>query len=146
MSYEALFDGRVRLARFARLACAVLVACLVGPTARAQDLRWISQFGTSGTDEAWSLAADGAGGFYAVGQTSGSLGGPNAGSVDVWLSRHGSAGGQQWILQLGSPASDGVRAVVSDVSGSVIAAGSTKGDLAGPSAGLYDVWIARYEF
>ncbi len=49
-------------------------------------IEWTDQFGTNSSDTATGLAA-GSGVVYGVGHTGGSLGGPNAGSIDVFLAR-----------------------------------------------------------
>ena len=56
----------------------------------AGNQTWIRQFGTSGSEYAYALCPDGAGGAFAAGHTTGSLGGPNAGVYDVWLARYGT--------------------------------------------------------
>ena len=63
---------------------------------------WIQQFGTTRSDSAHSVAADGLGNVYVSGQTSGNLGGDNAGSSDAFLSKFDSSGGLLWSQQLGT--------------------------------------------
>ena len=53
---------------------------------------WIRQLGTSYTDGLEAAAPDGANGVYVGGSTQGSLGAPNAGSVDAWLAHYVEAG------------------------------------------------------
>jgi hypothetical protein len=53
----------------------------------AGNRAWITQFGTSTIEIPYAAASDGAGGLYVSGWTFGSLGGPNAGGADAWLTR-----------------------------------------------------------
>ncbi|MCP3916816.1 MAG: hypothetical protein GY711_14770 [bacterium] len=50
--------------------------------------RWIRQLGTSSSEVAFAAAPGGSGDVYVSGITFGSLGGPNAGSGDVWIARY----------------------------------------------------------
>ncbi|MCH8271290.1 MAG: hypothetical protein IH985_08805 [Planctomycetes bacterium] len=106
---------------------------------------WIRQFGTSTWDVANALAPDGAGGVLVAGYTSGSLGGPNAGSADAFLARYDNAGNQLWIRQFGTSQYDEARALAPDGEGGVIVAGFTYGSLGGPNAGRLDAFLARYD-
>ncbi|MEZ6014935.1 MAG: hypothetical protein R3F49_07475 [Planctomycetota bacterium] len=104
---------------------------------------WIRQFGTSGDDRSNAAAPDGLGGVYLGGYTDGALGGPNAGSADVWVALFDSAGNRTWVNQYGSGSVDIANAVASDAAGGVYALGATTGSLGGPHAGGSDVWLAR---
>ncbi len=84
---------------------------------------WIRQFGTSSSDGAYALASDGAGGVMVAGGTGGSLGGPNAGSNDVFLARYDGAGNQLWIRQFGTSERDWATALAPDGSGGVVLTG-----------------------
>ena len=107
---------------------------------------WIRQFGTSVGDESYAAASDGAGGVYVSGFTIGSLGGPAAGAVDVWLARYDSAGNQLWTRQFGTGSSDWSRSAAPDGSSGVYVTGSTKGSLGAPYAGgVHDIWLAHYD-
>ena len=110
----------------------------------AGDRLWIRQFGRGEYDRAYALAPDGAGGVRAAGNTRGSLGGPNAGSSDAFLARYDSAGDRLWIRQFGTSSADVAHALASDGKGDVMVAGSTRGDLGGPNAGDWDVFLARF--
>jgi len=106
---------------------------------------WIRQLGTSGVDWASAAAPDSSGGVYVSGYTAGSLGGPNLGNDDAWLARYDSTGNQLWIRQLGTSTIDSADSVAPDASGGVYVSGYTAGSLAGPSAGSWDAWLARYD-
>ena len=51
--------------------------------------RWTEQLGTSESDFSLGVSADGLGSVYISGGTTGSLGGPNAGSNDAFLAKFG---------------------------------------------------------
>jgi len=107
---------------------------------------WIRQLGTSADiDWAYAAASDGSGGVYVSGHTSGSLGGPSAGSWDAWLARYDGAGNQLWIRQLGASSFETAYAAAPDGSGGVYVSGYTDGSLGGPNAGGSDAWLARYD-
>lgn len=50
--------------------------------------RWIHQSGTQAVDDLHALVPSSSGGVFVSGSTEGSLGGPNAGLLDVWLGRY----------------------------------------------------------
>jgi hypothetical protein len=129
---------------------------LAGPSAGGLDVwlarydslgneTWIRQFGSSTLEWAFAAVPDGSGGVYLSGATAGRFGGPHAGATDIWLARHDSAGNQTWIRQLGTSVVDNLFAAAPDGSGGVYLSGSTLGDLGGPSAGVQDVWLARFD-
>jgi hypothetical protein len=111
----------------------------------AQNQLWLKQLGTGADEGANATAADGSGGTYAVGFTSGSLGSPHAGNLDAWLARYDGAGNQQWIRQLGTNAADTAQACAANGSAGLFVCGSTGGALGGPAMGGDDVWLARYD-
>ncbi len=106
---------------------------------------WIRQLGTSVYDQAHAIAPDGLGGVYVSGETSASLGGPNAGSNDAWLARYDAVGNQTWIRQFGSSGYEYATGAAPDGSGGVYVSGDTMGSLGGPNAGSKDAWLARYD-
>ena len=108
---------------------------------------WLVQFGSSMEDRPLAAASDGSGGVYLSGSTQGHLGGtnPKPGTYDAWLARFDNTGKQAWIVQLGTTADDQAYAAAADGAGGVYVAGRTNLDLAGPSAGFMDAWLARYD-
>ncbi len=106
---------------------------------------WIRQFGTSAHELGSCVAVDGTGGAYLGGITGGSLGGPNAGSPDGWITRWTSLGAIIWIRQFGSPAIDSTDMLSPDSANGVYISGHTWGSFAGPSAGVTDVWFGRID-
>jgi hypothetical protein len=101
--------------------------------------------GTGGSDIALSAIADGSGGVYVGGETTGSLGGPNAGFGDAWVARYDGSGDEQWMRQLGTDLTDGVTALAPNGSGGVFLTGATQGSFAAPNAGFGDVFLASYD-
>jgi hypothetical protein len=85
-----------------------------------------------------------------AGFTFGSLGAPNAGGRDVFLSKFDSSGNLQWIRQLGTSGNEAegnyfpVR-VSSDPSGNVYLASDTGGNLGGQINGAADPFVAKFD-
>ncbi len=113
--------------------------------AAAQSQQWARQFGTTGYDDTYGAAPDGAGGVYVCGPTTETLGGASAGNRDVWIARYDSSGNRTWIRQLGSIGLDDAYGASSDGSGGVYVCGQTDGSLDGTNAGASDAWLARYD-
>jgi hypothetical protein len=95
----------------------------------AGDLVWSRQIGTSSTDESWSVAMDGSGNAYISGNTLGSLGGPNAGGADAFLTKYDSSGNTLWSQQIGTSSDDYSRSVAVDASGNAYISGNTSSSL-----------------
>lgn len=70
-------------------------------------LLWVRQFGSTEDEDAWDAASDGAGGIYVVGQTSGDLAAPIAGSVNAFITRYDGQGNQLWSIQFGNGTTGG---------------------------------------
>ena len=111
----------------------------------AGNQAWLREFGTSADEWVDGLAPAGAGGAYVTGYTTGNLGGPNAGSRDVFLAQYDGVGNQVWIRQFGTPTIDRGTSVAPDLAGGVYIAGHTDGNLGGLSAGYVDVFLTRYD-
>jgi hypothetical protein len=108
-------------------------------------LQWSRQIGTTGEDQSYSVAADGAGGVYISGFTQGSLGGTNAGAYDAFLCKYDASGVLQWSRQIGTPSTDYSYSVAADGAGGVYISGKTYGSLGGPSAGGEDAFLVKYD-
>ena len=91
------------------------------------------------------VSADGLGNVYISGYTDGSLGGPNAGGDDAFVSKYDAAGTLQWTRQLGTSSSDHSYGVSADGLGNVYISGHTGGSLGGPNAGSYDAFVSKYD-
>jgi hypothetical protein len=105
---------------------------------------WIRQFGTNKRDEAWALAPDGNGGFIVGGVTLGSLGGPKSGQLDCFLVGFDGDGNAQWFRQFGSSEFEFLTSITAHPGGGVFVGGLTAGNIAGPSFGGNDAFLARY--
>jgi hypothetical protein len=82
---------------------------------------------------------------YISGETGGSLGGPNIGSTDAFVSKYNSIGDLLWTRQLGTSRWDESRGVAADGLGNVYISGVTKGSLSGPNAGGTDAFVSKYD-
>ncbi|MFM9995591.1 MAG: hypothetical protein ACKVU4_07295 [Phycisphaerales bacterium] len=109
------------------------------------DLVWLKQFGGSSISVYLAgMVADGEGGFFACGHTSGNLFGPLAGEPpDPWIARFDSRGEVMWGQQIGTLQWDVGRAISADGLGGVYFTGETSGIMAGATPG--GAWIARYD-
>lgn len=106
---------------------------------------WMRQHGSVLWDEAIAIAADGVGGLFVGGFTTGNLGGMTAGAKDAILARWDGTGKGLWIRHFGTNADDSIEALVPDGAGGVLASGYTGGALAEPAPGGGDVFLARYD-
>jgi hypothetical protein len=106
---------------------------------------WVRHLVAPGWDWNSALAADGRGGVFVGGNTSGGLIGPNQGDRDAWVALYDASGNQVWIRQIGSSAYDSTRALASDGAGGAYAAGVTFGSLNGPNVNGQDPWVAHYD-
>ncbi len=106
---------------------------------------WLKQFGSPEYDFRPNLALDSAGNLYLTGETNGSLGGPNAGSEDIWATKYDSNGNQLWLKQFGTAKSDSPSDLAVDSAGNVYLTGETKGALGGTNAGSEDIWATKYD-
>jgi hypothetical protein len=104
---------------------------------------WLSQFGTTANDEAWSLAADAAGNAYVAGYSAGSFAGTLAGDKDIIAVRFDPAGAITWRDQLGTTGNDKGAAVVLDGAGNAYVAGFSDGNVE-TNIGKFDVVLLKY--
>jgi len=111
----------------------------------AGNLLWSRQLGTSKSDWGYSVAVDSGGNAFISGTTKGSLGGPNAGGTDVFLSKYDSAGSLLWTQQLGTSSYDHSTSVAVDAAGNVLISGFTEGSLGAPNAGYSDAFLSKYD-
>jgi enterochelin esterase-like enzyme len=109
----------------------------------AGDRAWLQQFGTTGVEEAWGLASDGAGNAYVAGYSGGDFAAPLAGDKDIVVARFDGTGTRTWADQLGTPLNDKGAAVALDGAGNVYVAGFTDGDV-GTNLGGWDVVLVKY--
>jgi hypothetical protein len=100
--------------------------------------------GTAEPDEGYGVSADGLGNVYLSGTTSGSLAEPDSGTICAFVAKYDAAGTLLWLRQLGSSSGAGSYGVSADAVGNVYISGFTVGDLGGPSAGVQDAFISKY--
>lgn len=112
------------------------------------DQQWIHQFGTSTSDFVGGIAVDDVENLYLSGNTSSSLGGPNAGGSDAFLAKFDVNGNPVWTRQIGTTAYDSAGffgSVALDGVGGVYLSGSTKGNLGGIQATIEDAFVTKYD-
>ncbi len=135
----------VSRAGFGILASIIFIAAGLAlvPTAHAQEIEWIRQFGSSSIDNARGISVD-ASGIYVAGLTSGTLPGQtSAGSTDAFVRKYDLDGNEVWTRQFGTPSGDNARGISVDASG-IYVAGGTDGTLPGQtSAGSTDAFVVK---
>lgn len=140
---EASFtEGGLMKLKLAGLAVGVL---LLFSNAHAATLEWVRQLGTDTDDVVIHVSADGFGNVYISGGTAGSLGGPNAGQFDAFLSKFDGTGNSLWSRQFGTTEYDQANDVAADGLGNVYITGYTTGNLGGPNAGNLDAFLSKYD-
>ncbi|MCC6680089.1 MAG: SBBP repeat-containing protein [Phycisphaeraceae bacterium] len=95
---------------------------------------------TAGVREHVSFADN----LFITGETRGSLGGPNAGSNDAFVSRYDSSGNVAWTHQFGTSSYDYNNGVATDAAGNLFITGYTFGSLGGPNAGASDAFLVKF--
>jgi hypothetical protein len=111
----------------------------------AGTLQWTRQLGTSEIDDSHGVSADGLGNVYIAGHTQGSLGGPNAGNLDPFISKYDVEGTLLWTRQMGTAEWEFVRGISVDDLGNIYIVGRTNGSLGDPNASDDDVFISKYD-
>jgi hypothetical protein len=106
--------------------------------------QWVVQYGTPDYEWSWDVRTDSLGNVYTAGWTLGSLGGPNAGSYDAYLTKYDDQGNQLWVKQFGTPDDDQAYSLFIDGSDNIFVGGYTKGNLGGTNAGSFDAWISKF--
>lgn len=84
---------------------------------------WTRQFGTAGSDVATAVAVDGNGDVLVAGDTTGDLGGPNAGKSDGFLRKYTADGEVAWTVQFGSDENEYVLALAVGANGNIYLGG-----------------------
>jgi hypothetical protein len=105
---------------------------------------WTRDFGTSGYEGAEAVAAASDGRIVVAGYTNGDLAAPAQGVDDAFVRVWTPDGAVAWTDQFGTPEYEEIRDVAVDASGAVVVVGHSTGDLVGPSAGNYDVFVRKY--
>lgn len=109
-------------------------------------LKQTKQLGSVGFDLSSASATDPFGNVYIAGGTTGSLGKPNAGLRDAFVTKYDSDGDRLWTKQFGTSSFDTVYGITTDKNGNFYVSGTTEGNLAGPrQASFSDAFVAKYD-
>jgi len=110
---------------------------------------WTKQFGTTGFDICYSVATDPSGNIYLAGSTAGALNGASQaglGPINAYITKLSSTGAHLWTSLTGTTGANTFgNAVAVDSAGNAYVTGDTTGGLNGASAGLYDLFLAKYD-
>ncbi|MEZ4744416.1 MAG: SBBP repeat-containing protein, partial [Bdellovibrionota bacterium] len=125
----------------------------------AGNLAWIKQLGnsappgidSSNIDYAYGLALDSSDNIYVTGTTFGSLAETKSGGYDTYVIKFDSSGNLSWARQLGNTtigananAEDVGEDIAIDSSGNIFITGYTSSALGESSAGLIDIYLAKF--
>jgi gliding motility-associated-like protein len=123
---------------------------------------WAKKIGSTGFDESYSLASDGAGNIYITGSYTGTVDFnadtgtyslTSAGSEDIFIAKYSQAGNFIWAKTMGGSSMDRGYSVHTDATGSVyttgVFRGSTDFDPSGSnfsltSSGLDDIFVTKH--
>jgi hypothetical protein len=105
----------------------------------------ITQLGTPRDDLANGISTDTNSNVYIFGSTDGNLLGTTAGGFDIFLAKYNSNLVRQWGRQLGTTNFDNATGVAINSSGSVYITGYTNGNLSSTNAGIYDIFLTKYD-
>jgi len=95
---------------------------------------WRKSIGATLQDEGFNVVGDSQGNLYVAGGTFGAIGGANAGSRDVFLSKFNSSGTLQWSRQFGTSQNDvAYGGVKMDASGNLYISGGIYSDASPPN-------------
>ncbi len=104
--------------------------------------KFLTQIATEQSEYPYSMVVDKRGNSYIAGYTKGDLGGNNAGSDDIFISKLTSNGKVAWTKQYGTSTTDSKPSISFDSKKSKLyITGKTKGDLGSPNLGSYDIFV-----
>lgn len=106
---------------------------------------WEHSFGTASGDEADSVFASPFGDVFVSGQTGGSLGAPNVGRNDAYVSKFDANGDQVWLKQFGTDLTEVAWAVSGDRLGNVFISGTTFGVIGDVAYGSADTFTIKLD-
>lgn len=107
---------------------------------------WTRQWGSNKSDQGYGVAIDPSGNIVVGGMTYGSLGGPNQGYEDLFVTKRNADGNEIWTRQKGSSGADYGFAVAVDGSGNAFVTGLTRGFVDGQSyQGNEDVILVKWD-
>ncbi len=103
-------------------------------------------FGAGRFTIARSIAPDGVGGVYILGDSDVSLGGTPVSGIGCWLQRRDAAGAVRWTRTFGTVGHDHPSGVALDEFDNAIVAGYTNGGhLTAPNPHMDDSWLMRFD-
>jgi hypothetical protein len=106
----------------------------------------VRQLGTLGFDSVRSVATDPSGNVYIGGTTGGSIGAPNAGMFDGFITKYDNQGNLLFNRQLGTSGYEDIFGVETDNQGNFYVSGYTDSSLGGPrQSELADAFVAKYD-
>ena len=108
-------------------------------------MAWSRQLGTNKDDVPVGIAVDRSGNTFVGGATNGNLGGPNAGEMDVFLTKLSVTGAVLWSKQIGTSRDEAGEDVAVDAAGNALVVGETLGSLSGPSSGANDIFVSKFD-
>jgi hypothetical protein len=111
---------------------------------RAGNLAWAQLFGSTESEIAWGVVADGPA-IVVTGYTYGALDGTHAGGLDVFARRYDRAGNVTWRTQFGTGGAEIGMDVAADANGFSVF-GHTNGALGGSSLGELDLFLRRFSY
>lgn len=128
-----------------RLVETVFIMLIAPSMVAAQSIEWIRQIGTPEYESAYAISADTLGNVFMSGFTRGGLGAASAYGSDPFFAKYDSSGNLIWTRQLNAGLGESAWGISADGLGNVYVQGDTSDSLFGPSAGSFDVWLAKYD-
>ena len=108
---------------------------------------WSKLIGNSSNGDVSELTTGKDGSIYVTGQTSGTLAGLNASSIDGFISKYDDQGNRVWTQLIGTSGIDSAYSLATGQDGSIYVSGHTSGGLNGQTygGGPYDAFITKYQ-
>jgi hypothetical protein len=107
---------------------------------------WRLQLGDSESEIGHDVAADAEGNVYVAGyEHRASSGGSDTDKAESFLRKFDTDGNEIWVVAISTEEDDYAFSIAIDVSGNICLAGTTKGELAGTSAGGRDVFLSKFD-
>jgi len=122
--------------------------CVLGKLdPKTGEFLWVQQFGTSGEEAIWDLAACTDGSAVAVGQSSGNLSGQVFGSDDAFVAKFNKLGNMIWMKSFGSEKSDVAYRVAADEDCETIYVGGQSDGQLKPNQSSPDIvgFVAKFD-
>lgn len=125
--------------------CAGFAGLTLAPGAFAAPQTWGAAVSSGAEDTVTGVAADGSGGTFESGRSSGDLGGPQLGQGDAFMTRRDAGGNVLWTRKIATVNADEARGVASDGAGGVFLAGNLDGEANSQTVKDYEAFVARYD-